>query len=78
MLAGLSFKIRYVQTIAGQTVEGEGFDLQKLLDSLLPYLLPIALVAFCYWMLKNRRLTPVKVIGIIAVITFVLGFAGLL
>ncbi|MDR2182274.1 MAG: PTS system mannose/fructose/sorbose family transporter subunit IID [Treponema sp.] len=75
MLAGLSFKIKYVQVLDGKEIPG-GFDLQALLDGIVPYLLPIALVAFCYWMLKNRRLTPVKVIGIVAVITFVLGFIG--
>jgi mannose/fructose/N-acetylgalactosamine-specific phosphotransferase system component IID len=57
---------------------GDPFDLQKLLDGMVPYLLPIGLVAFCYWMLKNRRMTPVTVIIIIAVITFILGAVGIL
>jgi PTS system mannose-specific IID component len=77
MLAGLRFNLTYVQEIDGLAV-GDPFDLQALLDGLLPYLLPIGLVAFCYWLLRNRRLTPVKVIGIIAVLTFVLGFIGIL
>jgi PTS system mannose-specific IID component len=77
ILAGLRFKVTWSQKIDGQVV-GEPFDLQGLLDKLLPYLLPIGLVAFCYWMLKKQRLTPVKVILIVAVITFVLGFFKIL
>ena len=66
-------KIAYYQpTLDGQPV-GDPWILQNLLDGILPYLLPIGLVAFCYWMLKTCRLTPVKVILIITVITFLLG-----
>jgi mannose/fructose/N-acetylgalactosamine-specific phosphotransferase system component IID len=35
-------------------------------------------VAFCYWLLRSRRITPVKVIAILAVIAFVLGAVGIL
>ena len=77
MLARLKFNINYQQIMDGQPV-GDPFSLQALLDGLVPYLLPLGLVAFCYWMLKTCRLTPVKVICIIAVITFVLGALGLL
>ena len=43
----------------------------------LPYILPIALVAFCYWLLKSKKVSPVKVILIVAVLAFVLGAAGI-
>jgi len=75
MLAGLRFNMIYQQMLDGQPV-GDPFSLQVLLDGLIPYLLPIALVGFCYWMLKKLRFTPVKVILIIAVIAFVLGAWG--
>jgi PTS system mannose-specific IID component len=71
-MINLSLKLPYVQKIDGKPV-GEPVLIQSALDQILPSLLPIALVAFCYWMLRNRRLTPVKVILIVAVITFVLG-----
>jgi len=80
MLAGLRFNsapdspVVYQQMLDGQPV-GDPFVLQALLDGMVPYLLPLGLVAFCYWMLKHRRLTPVKVICIVAVITFLLGVA---
>jgi PTS system mannose-specific IID component len=77
ILKGLTFKLTWTQIIDGQPV-GDPFDLQKLLDGMVPYLLPIGLVAFCYWMLKKRRLTPVTAICIVAVITFVLGAVGIL
>jgi PTS system mannose-specific IID component len=72
ILKGFTFKLKYQQMIEGQAV-GDPFDLQGMLDGILPYILPIGLVAFCYWMLKNRRMTPVTVILVIAVITFILG-----
>jgi PTS system mannose-specific IID component len=75
MLAGLRFNMIYQQMLEGQPV-GDPFSLQVLLDGLIPYLLPILLVGFCYWMLKKLRFTPVKVILIIAVIAFVLGAWG--
>ena len=37
----------------------------------------IALVAFCYWLLKSKKISPVKVILIVAVVAFVLGAAGI-
>jgi PTS system mannose-specific IID component len=74
-MIGLKFNINYQQLLDGKPV-GDAIDLQTLLDGLLPYLLPIGIVAFCYWMLKKCRLTPVKVIGILAVITFILGAWG--
>jgi PTS system mannose-specific IID component len=77
ILKGLSFKLTWTQIIDGKPA-GDPFDLQQLLDGLIPYLLPIGLVAFCYWMLKNRRMTPVTVILVITVITFILGAVGIL
>jgi PTS system mannose-specific IID component len=76
-MVGISLKYTYTQMLDGKPV-GDPVRLQSLLDGILPYLLPLGLVAFCYWMLRNRRLTPVKVILIVAVITFVLGVAGIL
>lgn len=61
----------------GEAVE-QAFKLQESLDSLLPYLLPIVFVAACYYMLKHKKMTPVKAIMIIAIITFVLGATGIM
>jgi PTS system mannose-specific IID component len=74
-MVGVSLKYTYTSEIDGvsQTVR-----LQDTLDGILPFMLPVAFVAFCYWLLKLKRLTPVKVILIIAVICFVLGALGIL
>ncbi|MDR2899318.1 MAG: PTS system mannose/fructose/sorbose family transporter subunit IID [Clostridiales bacterium] len=52
-------------------------NVQGALDSFLPRLLPIALVAFCYWLLKSKKQKPINVILILAVVAFVLGAAGI-
>lgn len=61
----------------GEKVE-QAFKLQDSLDSLLPYMLPILFVAICYYLLKNKKMTPVKVILILAVVTFILGATGIM
>lgn len=54
------------------------FSIQETLDGILPYLLPLALVAICYVMIKNLKISPLKTILILAVVTFVLGAAGIM
>jgi PTS system mannose-specific IID component len=71
----VSLKYAYTHEIDGVV---KSIRLQDTLDGLLPYLLPIALVALCYWLLKILKLTPVRVIGLIAVVTFILGALGVL
>ena len=61
----------------GEVVE-QAFKLQESLDSLLPYILPILFVGLCFYLLKKKKMTPVKVILIIAVITFILGATGIM
>jgi len=72
VLSKLNFKLGWVRRINGTRV-GEPFDFQAVLDGILPYALPLGLVAFCYWMLKYRGLSPAKTAVIMVVITFVLG-----
>jgi len=79
-MIGLTLKYTYSQTLTdpatGQDVI-KTVALQDTLDGILPKLLPIALVAFCYWLIK-KKVNPVRVIGIVAVIAFVLGALGIL
>jgi len=69
-MIGLKVSWTYTQTIQGVS---QSVAIQDTLDGVLPYLLPICMVGFCYWLLKSRRFSPVAVIGILAVITFILG-----
>lgn len=73
----ISTKIAYAYS---QEIDGKPHTvkLQDTLDAILPYMLPILMVAFCYWLLKSKKLSPVKVILIIAVLGFVLGALGIL
>ncbi|MEG0832462.1 MAG: PTS system mannose/fructose/sorbose family transporter subunit IID [Oscillospiraceae bacterium] len=52
--------------------------LQDTLNGILPYLLPLCLVGFCYWLLKKKKVQPIKVILIIAVLAFALGALGIM
>ena len=52
--------------------------LQDTLDGILPYLLPLCLVGFCYWMLKIKKVSPIKAILIVALLGFVLGALGII
>ena len=78
-MIGLALKYTYSKTL----VDDAGVEvvktvaLQDTLDGILPKLLPIVLVGFCYWLLK-KKVSPVRVILIVAVIAFVLGALGVL
>jgi mannose PTS system EIID component len=50
---------------------------QTQLDAIVPYLLPVLATFLAYWLLK-RGWSPVKVIGLLVVIGFVLGALGIL
>ncbi len=68
----------------GETVNEAGeavpnvFSIQETLDGILPYMLPIVLVAICYVMIKNFKISPLKTILILALVTFVLGALGIM
>jgi PTS system mannose-specific IID component len=66
------------------SLEGEGgvitgtSDIQKTLDAILPYLLPILLVGFCYWLIKIRKVTPLKTLLVVFVLMFLAGAFGIM
>ena len=62
---------------AGETVANT-VAIQSMLDQILPYLLPIALVTMCYLLIKKFKVSPLKTILILVVITFVLGALGIM
>jgi len=65
------------QTLNGQThtvVDA----VQTTLDTILPYMIPVALVALAYVLLRRFKLSPVWVLIILAVIGFVLGALSVL
>lgn len=74
-MIGVKLAYEYSTTIDGVT---QTVKLQDTLDGVLPYMLPIVMVGGCYLLLKKVKLSPVKVIGIVAVVAFVLGALGIL
>lgn len=81
VMSGVTLKYKYVKeiidTATNEPVTQE-FVLQDILDSLLPYMLPIAFVSLAYWLMKVKKVSPVKTIIILALIGFTLGAIGIL
>src|SRR5579883_1003279 len=79
IMASVTTPLKYSQTVSnlGQ-VHTETVALQSTLDSLLPYMIPIAFVALAYWLLRGLRLSAVWVLVILFVVAFVLGAVGIL
>ena len=71
----LSTPLSYTKVIDKVT---KVFKIQDTLDAILPYLLPVCAVTLCYYLLKQKKLSPLKVIGIIAVAGFVCGAFGII
>jgi len=80
ILAGLKLNPIRMQdaiTDTGEVVE-QFYNIQDGLDGVLPYLIPIIVTAFCYFLIKVRKVNPLTTIIILAVIAFVLGALGLM
>ncbi|MGQ9493884.1 MAG: PTS system mannose/fructose/sorbose family transporter subunit IID [Anaerolineae bacterium] len=64
-------------TIRGEKVT-QTIELQKQLDTILPYMLPVAITFLAYWLLKKKGWSPLRVIVVLLVIGFVGGALGIL
>jgi mannose/fructose/N-acetylgalactosamine-specific phosphotransferase system component IID len=71
-ILGLGTALKFTQTVE---VEGELTEnvvqLQSVLDQILPYMIPIALVGLAYWLLKGRKWKPLQVLLALVIIAFV-------
>jgi mannose/fructose/N-acetylgalactosamine-specific phosphotransferase system component IID/mannose/fructose/N-acetylgalactosamine-specific phosphotransferase system component IIC len=74
ILGSVKTPIQFIKSLVveGQTVQ-QVVNIQSILDSILPYMIPLALVFFVYWLLKTRRWTILKVLLLLVVIAIVLG-----
>ena len=70
----LPIKLGKDATIDGVTVEAP--TLQEFLDKIFPHIVPLLLTFGCYYLIKNKKVSPLKVILILAVVCFVLGAVG--
>ena len=62
-------------TVQGKPVT-QAVNVQDQLDNVLPYILPVAVTAICYFVMKRFRLNPVWVILGLAVVGIALGWGG--
>ncbi len=62
-------------TVQGKAVT-QSVNVQDQLDNVLPYILPVAVTAICYFVMKRYRLNPVWVILGLAVVGIALGWGG--
>ena len=74
ILGSVKTPIQFIKSLVveGQTVQ-QVVNIQSILDSILPYMIPLALVFFVYWLLKTHRWTILKVLLLLVVIAIVLG-----
>jgi mannose/fructose/N-acetylgalactosamine-specific phosphotransferase system component IID len=74
ILGGVKTPIQFTKSLVveGKTVQ-QVVNIQSILDSILPYMIPLALVFLVYWLLKTRRWTILKVLLLLVVIAIVLG-----
>ncbi|MDI3317028.1 MAG: PTS system mannose/fructose/sorbose family transporter subunit IID [Bacillota bacterium] len=64
-------------TVQGKVTE-QVVKIQSVLDQIVPYLIPVLLVAFAYWLLRGLRLSPVWVMVVLFVVGFGLSALGVL
>ena len=77
ILSGLKIKdITRTLTKEDGTAYEDVYSIQSGLDAILPYMIPVALTFFCYWLIKKKKVTPLKTILIVFVIAFIVGALG--
>jgi PTS system mannose-specific IID component len=71
ILAGVTTPLKFARTL---TVDGKAtekvVEIQGILDQILPYLIPVAIVGLAYWLLRSRKLSPVWVLLILTALAF--------
>lgn len=82
ILSGLVIKSTFLATEltndAGEVVSTTAGQIQAGLDAIFPYLIPIVSTALCYYLVKIKRVSPLKAILGVTVIAFVFGFFGVM
>ena len=80
ILAGLKinpkFLATYLKDEAGNIVSSTEGKIQAGLDAIFPYLIPVLTTAACYWLIKHKKVTPLKTILILAALAFAAGAFG--
>lgn len=80
ILSGLKIKDierSFVNSETGETVSSP-LQIQNGLDAILPYLIPIALTGLCYWLIKVKKVSPMKTIFLVFILAFLCGALGIM
>ncbi len=54
------------------------FSLQAIFDSIVPYMLPLAVTLLCFWLMKKKRVKPIWILAGIVVVAMLGSLAGIL
>ena len=80
ILAGLKINAKFLATYlydeAGNVVSSTEGKIQAGLDAIFPYLIPVLTTAACYWLIKHKKVTPLKTILLLAAVAFLAGAVG--
>ncbi len=80
ILAKVTTPLKFAQNVTGADgkVVSKTIEIQGILDTILPYMIPIAVTALAYWMLTRLKWKPLKVLCVLAAVAFVLAVVGVL
>ncbi|WP_338216691.1 PTS system mannose/fructose/sorbose family transporter subunit IID [Lacticaseibacillus salsurivasis] len=76
VVGGMIATLVKVPVIFKTKINGTVFELQKVLDQILPNMLPLLLALGCFWLLR-KNVGPVKVLISVVVLGFALTFLGI-
>lgn len=76
MMGSLSSNMVKLNTVLEFTVEGVPINIQEMLDSIVPGLLPLGAVIAVYWALKEKEMSLTTLMLILTVISLVGAFLG--
>lgn len=74
MMAGINAPIKLGKDLTkdGEVVQAAK-TLKEALDAIFPYVIPIVLTYACYYLIKHKKVTPLRVILYVLIVTFFLG-----
>ncbi|HLE58816.1 MAG TPA: PTS system mannose/fructose/sorbose family transporter subunit IID [Candidatus Limnocylindria bacterium] len=71
VLGALTYQFVHVFVTFTVTIDQSNFELYKLLNSILPGLLPLAFIVLTWWLVTARRVSPILLLGIYLVVAMV-------
>lgn len=79
ILASLKSPLKFSKTVeVSGKAQTQSVALQSTLDKILPYMIPVLVVALAYWLIKRYKLSPIWVLLILVVVAFGTSAIGLL